>query len=657
MKKVVLLSLSLALGFSAFAQQRVAKTDIKTAVADKNKIAIGKEVVNAAPAASFVSPAPTSLVVNREEGIEYGIATITTTYDLQSNSWCSNRMFQTPDGSVAVTATMSFEENLTASDRGTGYNFYNSSEAMWPEAPAERIEDHRAGWPTIAQWGEKGEILISHTPCHCWTREIAGEGEWVYRGQLPDAPDDYPYVESLAWPRVVTTGDNHNIIHVIGDLQNTASSTNYQVYLRSEDAENWTVSYSPLAQDDEAINMYSGDSYSIDAYGHTVAMLYADALTGHVVMYKSTDDGITWNRTVIWENPAYGCDWETDSCSLYSQMAGVKTATIAVDKDGVAHVAMSIVYWKHEELGTGYNYFYGRTVDGIYYWNDTQEAPIQGPSGDPFDVFELWQEHEGDTTSVWLTPDSTKWIGNVPMFADEDGNLIPFEADNVYINDYSRQMLGGCSTMPALSIDPYGNVACAYSAPCTRRTTSDGKYTRSIFVSYRNVDKGYWEQIVHELSDESVEFSYFGSENIFTISANNTVNPGEFWFGFMRDTTPGLYWGDEDTQQDMATTNEIDVIKIVVDDPELVSVPENHEAQDVVYSIYPNPATDYVVVKSSMNAEATVTIYNIVGQAVQQFNKDLHVGENTLSIDLQSGIYFCNINANGFNKTVKFIVK
>ena len=64
-----------------------------------------------------------------------------------------------------------------------------------------------------------------------------------------------------------------------------------------------------------------------------------------------------------------------------------------------------------------------------------------------------------------------------------------------------------------------------------------------------------------------------------------------------------------------------------------------------------------MIVNSAMNTEATITIFNLVGQAVKQFNKDLKLGENAISLDLTSGIYFCNINANGFSKTVKFIVK
>ena len=145
------------------------------------------------------------------------------------------------------------------------------------------------------------------------------------------------------------------------------------------------------------------------------------------------------------------------------------------------------------------------------------------------------------------------------------------------------------------------------------------------------------------------------SDNLFTLSAPNTYKPGEFWIGFQSDDLIGLYWGSG-AAQTQASENIIHAMRIDAED-EYVSVPENYEAKDVVYNIYPNPATDYVVVKSSQDVEANISIVNLVGQTVKQFNKSLKTGENSISIDLKSGIYFCTISANGFNKTIKFVVK
>ena len=154
MKKALLFTLSLALGFSAFAQQRVAKDDTRSAQASATKVAVGNETINPS-VANFAPQTAKSVVVNRYQEVEDG-ETMWSYYDLQSNSWCSNRMYQLPNGSVGVVATFSHENNQTASDRGTGYNFYDAEEALWQDQPEARIESMRTGWPTIAQWKENG---------------------------------------------------------------------------------------------------------------------------------------------------------------------------------------------------------------------------------------------------------------------------------------------------------------------------------------------------------------------------------------------------------------------------------------------------------------------------------------------------------------------
>ena len=78
----------------------------------------------------------------------------------------------------------------------------------------------------------------------------------------------------------------------------------------------------------------------------------------------------------------------------------------------------------------------------------------------------------------------------------------------------------------------------------------------------------------------------------------------------------------------------------------------------MVYNIYPNPATEnYIVIEAAQSVDATISIVNLVGQTVKQFNQSLGLGANTVNIDLRSGVYFCTISANGFNKTVKFVVQ
>ena len=663
MKKALLLSLSLVLGFSAFAQQRVIKNDVREGVASAKKAMVGKEVA-VSSAATFAPQTQKSVVVNRWENIEEGEA-LYTTYDLQSNQYVANRMYQLANGSVAVTATMSHEENLVASDRGTGYNFYNGETGEWGEQPDNRVEPFKTGWPSIAQFGENGEILLAHGNGHmqCFVRETAGEGDWTYVGALPDCPEGYPYAGASdgypTWPRIVTCGDDHNIAVAVAVIQHSISNdeTDIQcVMWRSEnpaDITSWTISYGPLHETGWDHNQFSADDYCMAANGHNVALLYSGCLTNSVWLFKSTDDGATWTSTRVWENPYEGREFDEEPAwgmedTLFMPMNG----SIAIDNNNVVHVALNTFEMAHtlENEPGYYTYWSGRAIDGILYWNDTQVAPMQSPDGNPHHAARLWWPAEEAGYSQ-MENDSTRWIGYIPMFADYS-----WDNDNYFMSqtEYTGKFYGA-SGHPAISCDPLGNLAVAYSSPDIRRIEDENTnmYYRSIFVSYKNVDEDYWHQIEDCLTDNGDIHDY--DEALFTCAVSNTINPGEFWFSYQADDQLGFAWGSTHAQT-ATSSNSIWAVKVV---PEagLVNVPET-EAKDVVYSIYPNPVTDNVMnVMSASNADATITIVNLVGQTVKQFDKSLNTGVNTIRVDLKSGVYFCTISANGFNKTVKFVVE
>ena len=663
MKKVLLLSLSLALGFSAFAQQRIAKDELRSAQAKAQKAFTGKEF-SMPSAAQFAPQTQKSVVVNRYEDYEYA-STMETYYDLQSNQYVGNRMYQLPNGSVAITATMSHEPNQTASDRGTGYNFYSNDRGSWLDQPENRIESFKTGWPSIAQWKENGEILLAHGNGHmqCYTRETAGHGEWEYKGALPDYPEGYAYNEYPTWPRVVTCGDNHEIIVAVAVLQHSISSdeTDLQTVMwRSEDAENWTISYGPLDEVGWSHNQFSADDYCMAANGHTVALLYSGCLTNSTWMFKSTDDGLTWESTRVWENPYEGREFDEEPAwgmedTLFIPMNG----SIVVDNNNVVHVALNTLEMEHTlQNDPGYYTSYsGRSVDGILYWNDTQEAPIPSKDGNPHHAARLWWPDPENPGYVKMEDDPEKWIGFIPMYEN-----ISWENDKYYHSGteyYSK--FYGASGHQALSCDPQGNLACAFSSPCTNRenTAQDNKYFRSIYVSYRNVDEGYWHQIEDDLTDD---FMLSLSEFVFTNSVANTVNDGEFWFGFQQDDVIGFYWGSNASQTE-ASNNEIIAVKVIANSA-FVGVNENHEAVNPMTTarVYPNPATDMlnIEVNASQASEMSINVYNIMGQNVMSQNVNITTGMNLRPInvsELNSGIYFVTVKANGFENTMKFIVK
>ena len=172
MKKVLLLSLILAVGMTGFAQtknQAIKAPKLKVGTADVHKRAIGKhEAVQAYQYLPSTSVASTRFESSDE------FETMLTRYDLQGNGFVANRMARFADGSVGVTATWASMDNF--SDRGTGYNIYLAENGDILEQPESRVENEKTGWPSYAQWGEDGEIVVSHTGTSlvCYTRETKG---------------------------------------------------------------------------------------------------------------------------------------------------------------------------------------------------------------------------------------------------------------------------------------------------------------------------------------------------------------------------------------------------------------------------------------------------------------------------------------------------
>lgn len=661
MKKILLLSLALILGVGAFAQKHYVKPELGKMTVELKKGVYGNDVNK--DAMNFISQTPKSVVVNRYESFEEA-ESMWTYFDLQSNHFVSNRMYQSADGSVAVTAMMSHEENQSAPDRGTGYNFCaNGDMGSWNEMPEARVEGElRTGWPSIAQWGENGEIFVAHGAegMYCFRRETAGQGEWEGPFQLPN-PDFYTYNGQPidckpAWPRLATSGDNHEIIHLVADnqyLEGGQVKEHSQYYYRSTDGgENWTVTFGPLENDNEHLDFYTADDYAISANGHTVAILYSGSggITGHVVIYKSTDDGLTWERRVVWENPYYGCDWETDSCSIFTDtLFGPSNGSVAVGNDGVVHVALNVYEYLHEAIGTIYTVFFGLAVDGIAYWNDTYEGPITSPDGNPHHALRLWWPLDGGYIAH-REDDSIAFCGWIPPHPDTYWS----EWNNEFLyreNDYFYQF-HGASALPSIAVDPEGNVAVAYSSPdIIRDATFNGQnYFRTVFVSYKDADSDVWNIATDNLFED---FIHMMDEGTGVSAVSTPVHNNEFWFSYQCDDSPG-FWVGNSASQTMASTNTIYVAKV---SSEFVGI-EDTEAKDVVYNIFPNPASDYIVVSSSMNADATVVFTNLAGQTIKTVNRNLITGDNSISInDLSKGIYFCTVTANGFSKTSKLVVK
>ena len=135
---------------------------------------------------------------------------------------------------------------------------------------------------------------------------------------------------------------------------------------------------------------------------------------------------------------------------------------------------------------------------------------------------------------------------------------------------------------------------------------------------------------------------------------------------YSADANIGLYMdytsGENNNNMGELTENYIYAVK-VMPDMEGWGVEEQEAVNPMTATrVYPNPASDVlnIEVNASQASEMSISVYNIMGQNVMNQNVNITTGVNTRCIntsELNSGIYFVTVKANGFENTMKFIVK
>lgn len=80
------------------------------------------------------------------------------------------------------------------------------------------------------------------------------------------------------------------------------------------------------------------------------------------------------------------------------------------------------------------------------------------------------------------------------------------------------------------------------------------------------------------------------------------------------------------------------------------------EVENIIESVYPNPANDYVNVNLKYNNDAVIRIYNIMGQAIKtlytnKINNNIKIG------DLSAGMYIINVEQNGQRFSTKLSIR
>ncbi|MCF8301902.1 MAG: T9SS type A sorting domain-containing protein [Bacteroidales bacterium] len=526
-----------------------------------------------------------------------------TMYDLQTNHSMQNRYVVYPDNFEAAVWNYGMDQPMFP-DRGSGYNSFDGDN--WNSFPGGRIESERAGWPSYAPWGAEGEIVCAHLTGNenvglmINKREQKGTGEW--EESLFQGPEGH---EDVLWPRLITSGTNHEIIHLIYLTRPvTNGGSHYQgldgalLYSCSTDGgETWEIK-DQIVQGLGA-DFYTGfreDTYCwLEPQDDNIAFLVGDDWTD-LVLLKSTDNGSTWNQSVIWNHPYPMFDLEnpTATDTFYCNDGAVHGA---FDSGGKVHVVFGI----NRACSDGEETSWFPFVDGLAYWNEDDEEFNAG--GDNLDALNPYDDpdselQEGDNLIGWV-PDLNEngvWV--------ED--LVCNMPDCIGLYNL------GASSMPQMMIDDNDVIHVVFSAVCEVFSTSGRNY-RHLFYTH-SYNGSIWptgdfvwltENPVHTF-DECVYPSIASS------SADNKLH-----LIYQRDDEPGLA-----VLQHNYTMNTITAMKKWLDnylpppDSLEVSMEENNavlswtpppKKEELGYNVYRNNE----IINETLIIETTYTDYDL----------------------------------------------
>lgn len=562
---------------------------------------------------------------------EYFIGT--TYYDLQSNKTLANRFYIYEDGAMGAAWTMGMESSAFP-DRGTGYNFFDGN--SWGPVPASRIETVRTGWPSYAPLGTDGEIVVSHEFAghliYFLSRANKGTGAWI------EAPFTYSQGPvGLAWPRLITAGEDHQSLHLLANsfdaYQGMITAT---VYSRSLDGgASWTDEN--LLLDGMGADYYAdipADEYVwAKPVGNTVAFLVASSWHD-LFMMKSTDNGDTWEKTVIWEHPYPFFDWETTVTDTFFCVDNA--ANITLDNNGKAHVVFGISRVLHEALGATYNLF--PYVDGIGYWNEDMPSFSN-------DLNALAPPQYGYASSEM--EENYNYVGWT-QDVDGDGEITFITTPTGFPMTYRNI---GLSTMPDIIVSDDGTLFIVFSSTTETFDNFEYNFKHLWARAYQN---GAWGPFV----DLTADIVHIFDECVYPVFGG--VNGDNFHLIYNVDAGPGTALdGDHDYIENR-------IIHAMVPMDELLTgiseeKPGLNESQ--VHQNFPNPftATTQVRVNLQSSEDLRLEVRNLIGQTVMSLDKGkVRPGTHFFEISgsgLSKGIYFYTVKAGNSTITRKMILE
>lgn len=552
----------------------------------------------------------------------------TTNFDRQTNSSVYRRIMVYPDSTVSVLWQTSSDGNGTGFlARGSGYNHFDGS--TWGPVTNTRIEPFRAGYPNLDYNGTT-EIIMSHrvdtggksSGLIYNTNGAVGSTTWTSQLVLGEASTSTP---TVLWPRTAVAG---NYMHVIANYTGTSSTqpdtvkkagvTNPTVYSRYNfTTSTWEEQNITLPNYDSTRFFDGGaDGYAIDARDSIVVILMGGT-TQDVMLWKSTDNGNTWDTTMILAFPIPA--FNDQDLILDTPAVCDGSLSVRLDENGMAHC-----YW-------------GRLRVLNTTANDNSFSVFLGTNS-----IDYWYEGR---------PDSIVGIAGAP---DANGNG---QLDIQSPDDRTRYGNAGVATMPYGMIAPNGDLYVIYSALAEDDVDPQGANFRDVYVVFSKDNGATWSNILNLTS-----VGGFNKEQMF---GSGTIANGRLQMTYMESDAIGFFSSTTNANK----TGPFNILHYYIDLADIDSfqvtgLPNGNKNElFTLNQNFPNPFnySTSIPVNLTKTSDVTVSVMDMFGKLVYtKTYTNTPAGASDLEVvtgDLSAGFYIYNVEAGGYKLSGKMLAK
>ena len=576
-----------------------------------------------------------------------------TFYDLQTNASVGRRVILHDESQVSAVWTTSPIGEANWPTRGIGYN--HKASTTWPAPVNNRLESQRTGWPSIGileKAGTKYEFVMGH---------VSTTGGWILSKNTAVGNSTFGSESTVLlqqnskvaiWGRAAT--NNKNTIHLISNyfadvangipLVKIKGVTSPSTYCRSTDGGvTWDKQFITLpGYDSTRVLAGGGDNYAIDVKDSIVAIVIGG--TGEdVALYKSTNNGNTFTRTVVEEFP-----FSPFTKKFIPNATPQKTADgsfdIIIGNDNKIHVFFGRTRVSDEDTTDDSYSFYPRDAQLMHWAEGFDSANTCGRAKD-YD-----QNGTVDITNETIS------------FLTTSGSLPSGVA--------SATRYGGTAlvSFPSSSMDINGNLYVVYSAPHELAISPFNANYRDIYVSYSK-DGGITWTI-----GQNITATAFGlisnKENVFASAAKRCDN--YLHLIYQEDDLPGTNLqnnGNSNTHPN--DENRImyraipvsDILGNVVGDPVSVNKIVADPKIFFVSQNQPNPfnSETNAIIYMRDGSDLTLTVSDLSGKVMRTESLGYHAaGNHSISISadgLTSGLYLYTLTNKQYSITKKMQVK